>query len=137
MGILTINKTAKNPPREKRDVTEIKIQGDIIKYLNKIGAFVVRVKLSNGSGVPDIIGCYQSVFFGIEVKKVGNKPTELQKIKIDLINKAGGFAGICHNLTETEEFMEKVKLQALLINQRKQIIERDTITAIQVANRRA
>lgn len=44
------------------------------------------------AGIPDILACYRGVFLGIEVKVGKNKPSELQKAKVKLINDAGGLA---------------------------------------------
>lgn len=44
------------------------------------------------AGIPDILACYKGVFLGIEVKVGKNKPSELQKAKVKLINDAGGLA---------------------------------------------
>ena len=44
------------------------------------------------SGVPDFMGIHKSRGFGIECKTVGNKPTALQTMQLELITAAGGFA---------------------------------------------
>ena len=44
------------------------------------------------SGIPDIIGCRNGVFFGIECKANGSKTTALQEREIKRINDAGGCA---------------------------------------------
>ncbi len=44
------------------------------------------------SGVPDIVGCYRGLFFGIECKAGRNKPTPLQQLALDNISKQGGIA---------------------------------------------
>jgi len=42
------------------------------------------------SGVPDIVGCYKGIFFGIECKAGSNKPTALQdKNLTDIRNQKG------------------------------------------------
>lgn len=45
-----------------------------------------------GSGVPDIVGCYDGGFFGIECKAGNNKPTKLQEKNLHDIELAGGLA---------------------------------------------
>ena len=42
--------------------------------------------------MPDIVGCFESKFFGIECKAKGNKPTPLQKKNLHDIMKSGGIA---------------------------------------------
>tara|TARA_R100001015_G_C4629526_1_gene190446 strand:+ start:1221 stop:1586 length:366 start_codon:yes stop_codon:yes gene_type:complete len=44
------------------------------------------------SGVPDIVGCYQGMFFGLECKAGKNKPTPLQEKNLKDIRDAGGVA---------------------------------------------
>lgn len=44
------------------------------------------------SGVPDIVGAYEGMFFGCECKTGKKEPTALQWNQIDLILAAGGFA---------------------------------------------
>jgi len=44
------------------------------------------------SGVPDIVGCYNGIFFGIECKAGKNTPTALQQKNLDDIHSAKGIA---------------------------------------------
>jgi len=44
------------------------------------------------SGVPDIIGCYEGKFFGIECKAGKNKPTPLQEKNLSDIKNSGGIS---------------------------------------------
>jgi len=43
-------------------------QKKIINYLEKNGAYVVKISVASKKGVPDIIACYRGRFLGIEVK---------------------------------------------------------------------
>ena len=59
---------------------EAKVKRKITTKLKEMGAYYFY-PMTGGygrSGVPDIIGCYRSKFFGIEVKAGKNKPTALQ-----------------------------------------------------------
>lgn len=61
------------------------------------------------SGVPDIVGCHNGRFFGIECKANGNKPTELQKSHIDRINACGGVSFVVDETNVAEAvIMEKL-----------------------------
>ncbi|NBS68950.1 hypothetical protein EBT31_08545 [bacterium] len=64
------------------------------------------------SGVPDIVGCFNGVFFALECKANGNKPTALQAREIDRINVAGGFAMVVDE-TNVETLRD---LSALIAN---------------------
>ena len=44
------------------------------------------------SGVPDIVGCYEGKFFGIECKAGKNKPTPLQEKNLSDIKSSGGIS---------------------------------------------
>lgn len=57
------------------------------------------------SGVPDIVGCYRGVFFGIECKAGSNKPTALQEAEMRKIREANGIT-----LVVNEENIDDVKI---------------------------
>lgn len=44
------------------------------------------------SGLPDIVGCFQGWFIGIECKGDGGRTTALQDRELERIRAAGGFA---------------------------------------------
>ena len=57
------------------------------------------------SGVPDIVGCYNGKFFGIECKAGSNKPTALQERNLKEIAASEGMAFVVnednmHNIAE-------------------------------------
>lgn len=57
-------------------------------------------------GIPDLLGCYDGKFFAIELKIKNNKPTELQKVRLQEIETAGGVQGVAYNWGE-EEILKK------------------------------
>jgi len=61
-------------------------------------------------GLPDIIGCVNGIFIGIEVKvpRKENTLTELQKDTLDEIRKAGGIAFMT---TSVEHAVQSLKLE--------------------------
>lgn len=72
---------------------EAKVKRTATRHLKQLGAYYFY-PVTGGfgrSGVPDIIACYQGLFFGIECKAGNNKPTELQKKNLEDIRAAGGF----------------------------------------------
>lgn len=71
---------------------EAKVKKQVTRQLDAMGAYYFYpVTGGDGkSGVPDIVGCYQGLFFGIECKAGKNKPTPLQDINLKEIRKAGG-----------------------------------------------
>jgi Holliday junction resolvase len=71
---------------------EAKVKKKVVAQLKEMGAYYFY-PVTGGygfSGVPDIVGCYQGIFFGIECKAGGNKPTALQdKNLTDIRNQKG------------------------------------------------
>lgn len=60
-------------------------------------------------GIPDLIGCINGRFTGLEIKDPKNKSygaTKLQLWVIGLIKKAGGIAGVVTSLEEAKELIE-------------------------------
>lgn len=55
-------------------------------------------------GHPDIVGCVNGWFVGIEIKDVGEVPRALQKYHLDKIEKAGGIA-----ISTSKENWDQVK----------------------------
>ena len=79
------------------------IQSKIIKWLNSEGYFTFKTGVVYPSGIPDIIALSPSgVFVGIEVKVVGNRPTELQQYQMQRIRDNGGIAFVAHSLEEVQ-----------------------------------
>ena len=73
---------------------EAKVKKIVVNQLRNLGAYYFY-PVTGGygrSGVPDIVGCYQGKFFGIECKAGKNKPTPLQQKNLDSIKAMGGMA---------------------------------------------
>jgi hypothetical protein len=51
-------------------------------------------------GVPDIVGCADGRFFGLEVKVPGSDATKIQSWCLIQIMKAGGIAKVVHSVDE-------------------------------------
>lgn len=74
-------------------------------YTKKSGEKVNRysmVKLAP-EGTPDIVGCYDGIFFAIEVKKPGKKPRPEQLQHIEDIQKTGGIAFWASDFNEAKD----------------------------------
>tara|TARA_R110000822_G_scaffold16483_7_gene55993 strand:- start:93 stop:395 length:303 start_codon:yes stop_codon:yes gene_type:complete len=63
------------------------------------------------SGVPDIVGCYKGLFFGVECKAGKGKTTALQDMQLQAIRDAGGIAMVVNedNLHEVHTMLQSVK----------------------------
>jgi len=90
-------------------MTEQTIQKEIIKYLESIGAYVIKTIKTNRAGTPDIIACLDGRFIAIEVKRKGNKPTPLQLAKIEQIRASGGMAFIAYSKDEVINKLKELK----------------------------
>lgn len=86
---------------------EAKVKAKVRKILIDMGAYLF-MPATHGygkSGVPDIVGCYQGVFFAIECKAGKGKTTALQERELNLIRSAGGVSFVVNeeNLDEVEK----------------------------------
>ena len=73
---------------------EAKVKKKVVAHLKTLGAYYFY-PVTGGygkSGVPDIIGCYEGKFFGIECKAGKNKPTPLQEKNLNDIKLNHGIA---------------------------------------------
>lgn len=92
---------------------EKKVENDIKKYLDHIGAYHVKIHGSAfmPAGTPDILACVKGVFVGIEVKKPkGGRVSELQKLKLTQIEKAGGIGIVANDVLVVQECFEREHL---------------------------
>jgi Holliday junction resolvase len=88
---------------------EAKVKKVVVQQLKDMGAYYFY-PVTGGygrSGVPDIVGCYQGLFFGIECKAGKNKPTPLQEKNLKEISEAGGLALVVNeeNMRMTRELL--------------------------------
>lgn len=87
---------------------EKKIQKKITDYLKSKGIYIVKVINGTRAGVPDIIGCYNGQFIGIEVKTPSTKTnvSPLQKYNLNEISKAKGISLVAWDLEQVKELIE-------------------------------
>ena len=73
---------------------EAKVKKVVVKQLKDLGTYYFFPATGGygKSGVPDIVGCYRGLFFGIECKAGKNKPTPLQNKNLAEIAEAGGIS---------------------------------------------
>jgi hypothetical protein len=73
---------------------ESKVKAEVKKVLDSLGAyhFMPATHGYGRSGVPDICGCLNGRFFGIECKAGKGKTTALQDRELKRISTAGGIA---------------------------------------------
>lgn len=97
------------------------IQRKIIKYLESIGAYVVKVVASNKSGTPDILACYRGIFLAVEVKRPETKTnvSELQEYNIKKIKEAGGVAIVSWDLDAVKATIDDINSNLMVIGELK------------------
>jgi len=61
------------------------------------------------AGVPDIIGCLDGHFVGIELKVGSNQTSKIQKFMIAKIKTAGGSTVVAYSLKEVRTFIERIQ----------------------------
>jgi len=90
---------------------EKKVKQKVAKQLKEMGAYFFYPATGGygRSGVPDIVGCYDGKFFGIECKAGKNKLTALQERELVLITRAAGLAVVVNeeNVGEIRELVSK------------------------------
>ena len=89
---------------------EAKVKKVVVAQLKQLGAYYFY-PVTGGygqSGVPDVVGCYHGVFFGIECKAGKNKPTPLQVKNLKQIRDAGGLDLVVNegNMYDVIEMLE-------------------------------
>lgn len=90
-------------------LTEKELENKIKRFLADQGAYYFKhfgCKFSK-AGVPDIVGCLNGRFIGIEVKREDGKATDIQKHHLEQIKEKGGFAMLVRP-SNFEEFKAKL-----------------------------
>ena len=94
-------------------MTESQLKKKILKKLRKKFIPGVWFKIHGGArqerGLPDILGCYKGIFYGIEIKVPGkeNTVTKYQQFQLDRIKKSGGKVTVVTSVESTVDFILK------------------------------
>ena len=86
---------------------ESSIQDDILEYLKSVGAYAIKVHVGSyqTQGTPDVLCCYKGRFIGFELKKPGESASELQKYRIEQIQRAEGYAYVADSVEQVKEVL--------------------------------
>ena len=92
-------------------MTEQQIQKKITTFLEKQGCYVVKVISATKAGVPDILGCFNGKFFGIEVKKPTTKTntSKLQEYNLMKIQEAAGYSCVAWDVEQAEDLLDLIE----------------------------
>lgn len=94
--------------------SESSIQKAILKILNaRDDVWAVKTITTNRNGTPDIIACVGGHFVAIEVKAARGVVAPLQTHQINLINQAGGTAGVARTTQEVKDMLDTLQKMAL------------------------
>jgi hypothetical protein len=80
------------------------IKTAVKKRLKELGAYQ-HWPVQNGMGAPclDCHGCLDGLYFAIETKKPGGKPTPRQQMTIDQIHAAGGIVYVVDTVEKARD----------------------------------
>lgn len=88
---------------------EAKTKQQVRKLLDELGVYYFFPP-ANGygrAGIPDVVGCINSIFFAVECKAGKNTTTALQDRELAKIEDAGGIAFVARE-NNIEELREKL-----------------------------
>lgn len=92
------------------------IENEIKKYITDCGGLCYKIHggdLYQETGIPDLLCCWGGLFFGIEVKDPGGKPSTIQLAQGARIKKAGGHFIIAKSLQDVKDYINKEGLSDL------------------------
>jgi hypothetical protein len=95
---------------------EKKYENEIKKYITDCGGLCYKIHggdLYQETGIPDLLCCWKGLFFGIEVKDPGGKPSTIQLAQGVRIKKAGGHFIIAKNVQDIKDYIKKEKIVEL------------------------
>ena len=98
----------------KRD--EKSIEDQIKDYIAECGGLAYKIHGGDPyqeTGIPDLLCCWGGLFFGIEVKDPGGKPSTIQLAQGLRIKKAGGHFLIAKSVQDVKDYVEKAGLTNL------------------------
>jgi hypothetical protein len=94
---------------------EGKVKAAVKRCLKKFGVYYfMPVQTGLGAKTLDFLCCVRGIFFAIETKAPGNKPTPLQLLTIEEIEQAGGKTLVIDSTdtSELEVWLKHVTLQS-------------------------
>ena len=102
---VTLNKTKPSKKLEKH------IQAKIVKYLKTVDGWsgdVITKGMYGGNGIADIIGCYNSQYVAIEVKRPGQKPTPIQAVWLNTKKRSGAIIGVAESIDYVKIILDSI-----------------------------
>lgn len=97
---------------KKRD--EKSVENEIKAYIKSHGGLAYKIHggdLYQETGIPDLLVCWNGLFFGIEVKDPHGEPSTIQLAQGARIMKAGGHFIIAMSVQDVIDYVEKKGLK--------------------------
>lgn len=89
------------------------VKAYVKKYLNELGAYHHwPVQSGYGAACLDCHGCFKGLYFAVETKRPGKRPTPLQEATISQIIAAGGVVVVIDTPEAALEFRDHLKAYA-------------------------
>ena len=79
---------------------ESKIQSRIIGKLRECGYFVTKLSVTSTAGIPDLLAIKEGRAYFIEVKREGNKPSELQLYRLKELQSYGAVVIVAYSVDD-------------------------------------
>jgi hypothetical protein len=95
---------------------EKEIETAIKAYITAHGGLCYKIHggdLYQETGIPDLLVCWGGLFFGIEVKDPGGKPSAIQLAQGARIKKAHGHFIIARSVQDVIDYVERERLTGL------------------------
>ena len=95
---------------------EKSVEDEIKAYIAACGGLCYKIHggdLYQETGIPDLLCCWGGLFFGIEVKDPGGKPSATQLAQGIRIKKAGGHFIVAKSVKDVRNYIEKEGLIGL------------------------
>lgn len=86
--------------KKKETRLQLRIHDALRREFSGLWGFKVHGNEFQREGLPDRIYCISGLFFAFEVKRPGERPTELQKYELEKIRAAGGVGAIIESPDE-------------------------------------
>lgn len=89
---------------------EARLSRAIMNKLRKYNAWCFKVHGSEyqPAGIPDILGCYRGVMFGVESKMPGNKPSKIQEFRMAQMAQAGAVVVVAYSVEDAMEVIREI-----------------------------
>ena len=101
---------------DSKERNEKRIENEIKAFIKGRGGLCYKIHggdLYQETGIPDLLVCWNGLFFGIEVKDPQGKPSLIQLAQGARIQKAGGHFIIAKSVQDVKDYIKEKGLVGL------------------------